>query len=70
MEYLVIIEKTDRNYSAFLPDMPGCVATGTTRDEVLKNLKIALVLHVEGLKEDGLPIPEPVAQSDYLSATP
>jgi len=69
MDYLVIIEKTNRNYSAFLPDIPGCVATGATKDEVLKNLKMALALHVEGLREDGLPIPEPVAQSSYVSAS-
>lgn len=68
MEYLVIIEKTDHNYSAYLPDMPGCAATGATKDEVLKNLKKALILHLEGLKEDGLPIPEPAAQSSYVSA--
>lgn len=69
MEYLVIIEKTDHNYSAYLPDIPGCVATGATKDEVINNLKEALILHVEGLKEDGLPIPEPVAQSSYVSAS-
>lgn len=69
MEYLVIIEKTDKNYSAYLPDIPGCVATGNTKEEVIKNLKEALLLHVEGLREDGLPIPEPVAQSVYVFAS-
>ena len=69
MDYLVIIEKTDHNYSAFLPDMPGCVATGATTGEVLKNLKIALALHLDGLKEDGLPIPEPAAQHSYVSTS-
>lgn len=69
MDYLVIIEKTDHNYSAFMPDVPGCVATGITTDEVLKNLKIALALHLEGLKEDGLPIPEPAAQHSYVSTS-
>lgn len=69
MEYLVIIEKTDRNYSAYLPDMPGCVATGITQDDVLKNLKKALSLHLEGLKDDGLPIPKPIAKSTYVTAS-
>ncbi len=69
MEYLAIIEKTDRNYSAYLPDVPGCVATGSNQDEVLKNLKKALSLHLEGLREDGLPIPEPLAKSTYVTAS-
>lgn len=69
MDYLVIIEKSDHNYSAFMPDVPGCVATGATTDEVLKNLKIALALHLQGLKEDGLPIPEPAAQHGYVSTS-
>jgi predicted RNase H-like HicB family nuclease len=69
MEYLVIIEKTDRNYSAYLPDIPGCIATGDTKEDVLNRLKKALVMHVEGLREDGLPIPEPTSQSVYVSAS-
>lgn len=69
MEYLVIIEKTNNNYSAYLPDIPGCIATGSTKKDVLKNLKKALLLYVEGLREDGLPVPEPAAQSDYLSTS-
>ena len=69
MEYLVIIEKTDKNYSAYLPDIPGCIATGDTKEDVLNKLKKALVMHVEGLREDGLSIPEPMAQSVYVSAS-
>lgn len=69
MEYLVIIEKTKNNYSAYLPDIPGCIATGSTKKDVLKNLEKALLLHVEGLREDGIPIPKPTAQSDYLSTS-
>lgn len=69
MKYLVIIEKTDKNYSAYLPDIPGCGATGATKEEVIKNLEEALLLHIEGLQEDGLPIPEPAAQSVYVSAS-
>lgn len=68
MQYLVIIEKTDRNYSAYLPDLPGCISTGSNQEEVIKNLKEALSLHLEGLKEDGLPIPEPLAESTYVTA--
>lgn len=64
--YLVIIEKADGNYSAYLPDVPGCVATGKTREEAKKAIGIALVMHLNGLLEDGLPIPEPAAEADYV----
>lgn len=69
MDYLVIIEKTDNNYSAYLPDVPGCVAAGADKETVLANLKKALAMHLEGLKEDGLPIPVPIAQPEYISAS-
>ena len=55
--FLVVVEKAGRNYSAYAPDLPGCVATGATRDEAEKNMHDAIELHIEGLKEDGLPIP-------------
>ena len=59
MMYLVIYEKAGDNYSAYSPDVPGCIATGITRDEVEKNIREAISFHIEGLSEDGLPIPEP-----------
>lgn len=65
-QYLVIIEKANNNYSAYLPDVPGCVATGKTREEARKAIEAALVMHFNGLMEDGLPIPEPAAQADFV----
>lgn len=69
LQYLMIIEKGENNYSAYLPDLPGCVATGKTLAEVKENLSLALKMHLDGLKEDGEVIPEPSAQYDYLIAS-
>ena len=66
MRYVMVIEKGSRNYSAYLPDVPGCVTTGKTINEVKHNMREALAFHVEGLKEDGLPIPEPTSQVDFV----
>lgn len=66
-EYLVIIEKTDNNYSAYSPDLPGCVATGNTREETLQRMSDAIAMHLEGLREDGLPIPPPSSSAEYLA---
>ncbi len=68
MKYLIIIEKTTHNYSAYVPDVPGCVATGNTKDEARQNVVDALELHIEGLIEDGLPIPAPQSEADYIVA--
>ncbi len=68
MKYLIIIEQTNQNHSAYLPDVPGCVATGKTRDEARQNVVYALELHIEGLMEDGLPIPTPKSEADYIVA--
>ena len=65
-KYLVIFEKANGNYSAYSPDLPGCIATGVTRDEVEKNIREAVRFHVEGLVEDGLPIPEPSSFTEYI----
>ena len=59
MQYLVIVEKGPTSYGAYVPDLPGCIAVGESRDEVLKHIREAIELHIEGLREDGLPIPEP-----------
>ena len=67
-KYLVILEKAKNNYSAYSPDLPGCVATGKTRQEVEKNIKEAISFHIKGLKEDGLPIPEPSSFTEYVEA--
>jgi predicted RNase H-like HicB family nuclease len=67
MKYLVIIERARNNYSAYLPDVPGCIATGKSSDEARQEIIKALQMHLDGLKEDGLPIPEPQAQADYVA---
>ncbi len=66
-EYLVVVEKSDYNYSAYSPDLPGCVATGDTREETLRRMREAIALHLEGLREDGLPIPPPSSSAEYVA---
>jgi predicted RNase H-like HicB family nuclease len=65
-KYLVIIEKADGNFSAYSPDLPGCVATGTTLKETLSRMKDAIQFHIEGLNREGLAIPEPSAKIKYV----
>jgi len=65
-KYLVIFERAGDNYSAYSPDIPGCIATGSTRDEVEKNIKEAISFHIEGLAKDGSPLPEPVSFTEYI----
>jgi len=64
--YLVIFEKANDNYSAYSPDLPGCIATGSTRNEAEKNIKEAINFHIEGLTKDGLPLPEPTSFTEYV----
>lgn len=68
MRYAVVIEKANANYSAYVPDLPGCVATGTTPHEVEQNIREAIRFHLDGLREDGLPIPKPTSTCDYVDA--
>lgn len=68
MRYAVVIEKAEGNYSAYVPDLPGCVATGITREEVEREIREAIRLHLQGLKEDGLSIPEPTSICEYVEA--
>ena len=68
MRYVMIIEKGERNYSAYLPDLPGCVATGKSVEEVKERMRGAIDLHLRGMREDGLPIPEPTSVADYVEA--
>lgn len=65
--FLIIIEKANGNYSAYSPDLPGCVATGDTQEEVEKNMHEALEIHLQGLLEDGLPIPGSRAFAEYIA---
>lgn len=65
--FLVIIEKTRQNYSAYIPDLSGCVATGKTLDEVERNIHEAIKFHLDGLREDHLPIPESETFAEYIA---
>jgi len=65
--FLVVIEKANNNYSAYSPDLPGCVATGTTREEAEKNMYEAIEMHIQGLLEDKLPIPESKSFAEYVA---
>ncbi|HEX8636256.1 MAG TPA: type II toxin-antitoxin system HicB family antitoxin [Pyrinomonadaceae bacterium] len=68
MRYAMIIERGERNYSAYLPDLPGCIATGETVGEVKRRMRDAVALHLRGMREDGLSIPEPVSLAEYVEA--
>ena len=61
MDYLVIVEKGESSYGAYVPDLPGCIAVGESHQEVLRLVREAIEFHLEGLKEDGLPIPAPAS---------
>lgn len=66
MRYAIVIEKAEGNYSAYVPDLPGCVATGFTIEEVEAEIRDAIAFHLEGLREDGLPLPTPSSQVEYI----
>lgn len=68
MRYAIVIEKAPNNYSAYVPDLPGCVATGKTVAATEKNIREAIRFHLEGMEEDGTPVPEPTAIADYVDA--
>lgn len=68
MRYAIVIEKADGNYSAYVPDLPGCVAAGATVDEVEREIRDAIRFHIDGLKQDGLPVPAPTSIADYVEA--
>lgn len=67
-KYLIVIEKTPNNLSSFSPDLPGCVATGATRAEVGDRMRDAIRMHLDGMREDGIPIPEPSTVAEYIEA--
>ena len=66
MRYAVVIEKAENNYSAYVPDLPGCIATGTTIEEAEQLIRETIELHLTGLREGGLPIPQPSSQVEYI----
>ncbi len=65
--FLIVIEKAGDNYSAYSPDLPGCVATGATKQDAEKNMSEAAKMHVEGLLEDNLPVPESTSFAEYIA---
>jgi predicted RNase H-like HicB family nuclease len=68
MRYAVVIEKAEDNYSAYVPDLPGCVATGTSIPEVEAEIREAIRFHIDGLKADGAPVPVPTSIAEYVEA--
>ena len=66
MRYAIVIEQAEGNYSAYVPDLPGCVATGATIEEVESEMREAIAFHIDGMKEDGLQIPSPSSRGEYL----
>ena len=66
MRYAIVIEKAENDYAAYVPDLPGCVATGFTIEETNQQIREAIDLHLRGMREDGLPIPEPSSSVDYV----
>ncbi len=70
MKYLVVFEKTNTGYSAFVPDLPGCISTGKTKKETGKNIHEAIELHIEGMLEDGDNIPKPTDNFTFVKIKP
>jgi predicted RNase H-like HicB family nuclease len=65
-KYLIVIEKAASGFSAYSPDLPGCISTGYSREEVEKNMREAIAFHLDGLREEGQPVPEPQSYSAYV----
>ena len=66
MKYLIVIEQTGTGHSAYAPDVPGCVATGSTREEAEREMRNAIAFHLDGLKAEGMTIPQPNSSSSYI----
>jgi predicted RNase H-like HicB family nuclease len=66
MRYAIVIEKAENNFSAYVPNLPGCVATGDSIEEVEREIREAIEFHIEGLREDGLPIPQATSNVEYV----
>ena len=66
MRYAIVIEKAEGNYSAYVPDLPGCVATGFTMEEVEAEIRDAITFHIDGMREDGIAIPESTSKVEYI----
>lgn len=68
MKYTVVFEKAEGNFAAYVPDLPGCIATGLTRDEVETHIREAIALHIKAIREEGSPPPEPEAWAELVEA--
>ena len=66
MRYMVVIERGETSWGAHVPDLPGCVAVGETREEVLQLIREAIEFHIDGLKDDGLPVPTPSSEGEFV----
>ena len=66
MRYAIVIEKAEGNYSAYVPDLPGCVSTGATVEEAETSIREAIEFHLDGMREDGTPIPQPSSHVEYV----
>jgi predicted RNase H-like HicB family nuclease len=69
MKYLIVIEKGETSFGAYVPDLPGCVAAAKSKREVKKSIREAIQFHLEGLKEDGSPIPVPRSEMEYMEVS-
>jgi predicted RNase H-like HicB family nuclease len=69
MRYMVVIERGEKSWGAQVPDLPGCIAVAETRDEVLRLIREAIDFHIEGLRQDGLPVPSPSSESEFVEVT-
>ncbi len=68
MRFAIVIERAGDNFSAYVPDLPGCIATGNTVKDVENEIRDAIRFHLDGLREDGLPVPQPTSIADYVEA--
>jgi predicted RNase H-like HicB family nuclease len=66
MRYAIVIEKAESNYSAYVPDLPGCVSTGATVEETEQSIREAIAFHLDGMREDGVPIPPASSHVEYV----
>ena len=69
MRYAIVIEKAEENYSAYVPDLPGCIATGATIEQAEAEIREAIIFHLEGLREDGLAVPPGQSTVDYVDVS-
>lgn len=66
MRYAIVIEQAEGNYSAYVPDLPGCIATGATMEDVGQQIREAIEFHLDGMREDGAQVPQPVSRVEYI----